>query len=314
MIVNGQRVPIGNGSLQGSYGAGMPDPFLVLRAMNAGKTPQQMAAETAAAMGTQQAAQAQPQQQGSAPTTQAALNNSYAPRPGVYGGGAPATAAPSSGGGNLWGGGSGAMSLDGGIFAPRVSSMTPTAGTGGGGFGRAGGSGGGSGYGRSGGSGGDDYSAAIARIQQLHDSANQANEERFQQAQDLLKRYGGTATRQAKTAATQAKGEATQQLIDRGLGNSTLRNSAMRGIDTDLQNNLAGIGERKALMQADLLERKTDQGPNLGVYAELLSRPGGATAVANMPTSTGGSGGIRPPQGMTQEQWDAARSGKRRTF
>lgn len=186
---------------------------------------------------------------------------------------------------------------------------------GGGGAGRGGGGGGGGGSGMrsSGGQSatftgkGGQYAKNIQKdYESQRDAANAANLSRydemmggiaktqaqvggrFDQAQGLLANSGQAARARIQRSTTQAKGSAEQGLISRGLGNTTVRNSVLRGIDYDAEAANQAVDERVAGQQSGLIERRagaemslgrsetaaiagrTDAAPDMSLYMSML--------------------------------------------
>lgn len=160
------------------------------------------------------------------------------------------------------------------------------------------------------------YQDLISRFQQQQTAANAANENRYQ---DILKTYD-TAGRSAKTSAAKAAKEGTaqdtQSLISRGLYNTGTLDATRRGRQSDLTDQNSAIDENVASQRAGVMERRTDQAPDMGIYAQLLQQAGAAqsqaspgrsqTTVGAVPggsgrsySSGGGGGGGSPSFGST---------------
>lgn len=123
-------------------------------------------------------------------------------------------------------------------------------------------------------SGGSGLMDIVKQLQQAQTAANKANETRYQ---DILKSYdtlgqaGQTRIGQQEQAA-QAKG--TQDLTSRGLGNTTITSAVSRGVANDAELQRQQLAEGVAEKKAGVMERKTDQGPDMSMYAQLLAQAG----------------------------------------
>jgi len=177
-----------------------------------------------------------------------------------------------------------------------------------------------------------DYQAILDTYRQLHDQANAANEQRYQdiltrdaanqervgatygQAFDLLENLGESQAERIEIRGTRDFAQAEQDLISRGLGNTTIRESVRRGVGEDVargQRELteqvgrqkagvlqarAGAEERMGAGRTGIMERRTDQGPDLGSLYGLLSQAGagaGAQEAAGQTIFTGLSANAR---------------------
>jgi hypothetical protein len=179
-----------------------------------------------------------------------------------------------------------------------------------------------------------DFDRIINQFMQAQTQANAANERRYAQLLNAIKGLQGrtedtygeilnriestgqVARRRAQQSATRAGGQAEQDLISRGLGNTTIRAAVQRGIGEDLELQQQAIDEQQALMQAQALEGRTgadrattamlasaiegrsDVGPDMGQYASLLRQAASAgdqkplSAVVGRGPSPGGGGGV----------------------
>jgi hypothetical protein len=149
----------------------------------------------------------------------------------------------------------------------------------------------------------------IAQLTQMQGQANKAGKARYQQLlqqiaqlqQGILGEGGTLAQAEERMAGFGEAGrarldqdlirqmaEAEQGLISRGLGNTTVRTSARRGVAEDIERARQALDERVAAQQAGLLERRAgmqadlgrleadailsrqDEGPNMGTYLNLI--------------------------------------------
>jgi len=157
-----------------------------------------------------------------------------------------------------------------------------------------------------------DINELIEQYEQQRAQANQANEQRYDELLELLSGLqnrrgtvyddvigtiaagGQTARRNAKRRGTVERGAAEQDLISRGLGNTTVRSSVMRGINRDTTDLLNQIAERQAMQTAQAQERsfgaetnttrmlagaiegRQDVGPSMSQYARLIQQAAAA--------------------------------------
>lgn len=157
-----------------------------------------------------------------------------------------------------------------------------------------------------------DINELIEQYEQQRAQANQANEQRYDELLELLSGLQGrrgsvyddiigtiaaggqTARRQARRRGAVERGAAEQDLISRGLGNTTVRSSVMRGINRDTTELLNQIAERQALQTAQAQERsfgaetditrmlagaiegRQDVGPSMSRYANLIQQAAAA--------------------------------------
>ena len=150
-----------------------------------------------------------------------------------------------------------------------------------------------------------------ALIQQLiasQSSAKQANLARYRQGLKTLRagyttaartarRFGTAALQDVEESAVQGKATTEQDLISRGLGGTTIRGAMVRGIERQRVRERSRIGEQRALLQgqiaqqrardiAGFIERRSDIGPDLGLFTNLLATAGQQQAIAGTPQAT----------------------------
>jgi hypothetical protein len=152
------------------------------------------------------------------------------------------------------------------------------------------------------------YNDIIRQLEDAQSQANRANMQRYAdlmqtindlgqqvgsmgtygQAQDAINQVGQAARTRVEQNAVRQGALAEQDLISRGLGSTTVRTSAHRGVQADAERQQQQIDEMVASQRAGLLERRAgvemgvggmmadaiqgryDEGPNLGLYAQLL--------------------------------------------
>jgi hypothetical protein len=111
-------------------------------------------------------------------------------------------------------------------------------------------------------------------MQAAQAKANRMNEERYRKILGQFETLGqaGRARIEQQTARRQA--EATQSLVSRGLGGTTITSAVERGIASDAELSRQQLEESVAMQKAGVMERRTDTGPDLGMFANLLQMAG----------------------------------------
>jgi hypothetical protein len=112
----------------------------------------------------------------------------------------------------------------------------------------------------------------VKQLQAAQDKANKANESRYQDILGLYGNLGQAGLARIGQQETQAQAKGTQDLISRGLGNTTITSAISRGIASDAELARQQLQESVAMQKAGVMERRTDQGPDLGLYASLLQQ------------------------------------------
>lgn len=130
------------------------------------------------------------------------------------------------------------------------------------------------------------YRELLAHIDTLGQQVGSAGT--YGQAESYIQNIGNAARQRIAETGIQQKGLADQDLISRGLGNTTVRTSAMRGIASDTERQMqaadememtakAGLMERRAGLETDIgrmkasaIEGRYDRGPDMSLYANLL--------------------------------------------
>jgi hypothetical protein len=112
----------------------------------------------------------------------------------------------------------------------------------------------------------------IRQLQQAQNKANEANEKRYQDILGLYGNLGQAGMTRIGQAEQQGQAKATQDLTSRGLGNTTVTSAVSRGIASDAELARQSLQEGVAQQKAGVMERRTDQGPDMGMYANLLQQ------------------------------------------
>jgi hypothetical protein len=134
----------------------------------------------------------------------------------------------------------------------------------------------------------------------------------FESARGEIAKLGGAARTRIARKGVGERGRIEQDLMSRGLGNTTIRESALAGqqeretlsgieLDESLGRQRAGIdiaeaGNQTRIggMMASAIEGRTDAGPNLSLYSSLLQsaaanqQPAGGKYTARVGASSGG--------------------------
>lgn len=144
-------------------------------------------------------------------------------------------------------------------------------------------------------------------------SANAANEARYQQGMEghnawrartneLLDQLGNQQKADVNESYNTLAGKTRQNMISRGLTGTTVQDAMLTGVERERSKSLARVDEQLARERLDaegkafyeqmgFLERREDEGPDMGLMAQLLSRAAAGGGAG------GGGGGmmIDPP-------------------
>lgn len=121
----------------------------------------------------------------------------------------------------------------------------------------------------------EDYSAIVAMLAQQTQAANQANEARYSQLLQNTDQFGQSAMQASQRQLTGELANNQQSLVNRGLANSTIVDTTRRGIQGDANARNTAVLGQVAQAKNNIIEARTDQAPDLSLYASLLGRPGG---------------------------------------
>ena len=152
-------------------------------------------------------------------------------------------------------------------------------------------------WGRPGGGGGTSaLQGIINQMQAAQKKANLANEQRYQQILGSFENLGKAGRARIEQQTTQRQAQATQSLTSRGLGSTTITSAVERGIASDAELQRQQLEESVTMQKAGVMERRTDEGPDLGMFASLLQAAG--------QQRTGGQAGIRTQAPQSQgDKW-----------
>lgn len=166
-------------------------------------------------------------------------------------------------------------------------------------------------YGGAGGAGGN---GLFAQFQANQEAAKKANEQRYNDILDQrnslytrqmgqLDRFSDQETKDINTRFDQRQAQGTQDLISRGLGNTTVTSAISRGINQDREADLRRLGDltNQRRMTADqgltedklqFMERRTDSYPDQNLLAQLALKSGqGGMSGSGSGSVTGGAPG-----------------------
>src|SRR5690606_17850384 len=96
----------------------------------------------------------------------------------------------------------------------------------------------------------------------------------YQKLIGLAQRFGQSMLQDNANLTQQQMAGAGSNLTSRGLGNSTIVNSVQGGIKRQGQQQANRIQDMMLNNQMSIIERRTDQYPNLPLYAQLAMQPG----------------------------------------
>ena len=139
------------------------------------------------------------------------------------------------------------------------------------------------GYGGGGGTSG--LQDIIKQMQAAQEKANLMNEQRYQQVLGQYANLGKAGQARIEQQTTRRQAEATQGLTSRGLGSTTITSAVERGIAGDAEMQQQQLSESVAMQKAGVMERRTDTGPDMSMFANLLQQAGQA------PQQASGGGG-----------------------
>lgn len=110
---------------------------------------------------------------------------------------------------------------------------------------------------------------------QMTDAANLANYNRGNGILQLLSQQGATSKANNADLFAQEKSGIDQSMMDKGLSNLTVGDSLKAGATRDLARANAGVDEATAGNLANMANSFTQQAPDMGLLASLMSKGGG---------------------------------------
>ena len=121
---------------------------------------------------------------------------------------------------------------------------------------------------------GGGFQDIIKQMQTAQEKANLLNEQRYQQVLGQFESLGKAGRARIEQQTTQRQAAATQALTSRGLGGTTITSAVGRGIAGEGELQRQQLEESVAMQKAGVMERRTDVGPDLGMFANLLQIAG----------------------------------------
>lgn len=151
-----------------------------------------------------------------------------------------------------------------------------------------------------------DFAALMKQYQDQQAAANSANESRYQGILGTLRGQGQASKLDVQRAGAEERGGIEQSMINRGLYSSTVMDALKNRSRESEGRQSAAIDESVADRTAGVMERRTDQGPNLGLFASLLQnaasgyglQSGGAAGAGSVPRG-GAFAGVNPSRFST---------------
>ena len=142
---------------------------------------------------------------------------------------------------------------------------------------------------------GGGFQDIIKQMQTAQEKANLLNEQRYQQILAQYEGLGQAGRARIEQQTTQRQAEATQSLTSRGLGGTTITSAVERGIASDAETQRQQLEESVSMQKAGVMERRTDTGPDLGMFANLLQMAGQQQQQAPAISRITGPGGPGTP-------------------
>lgn len=90
---------------------------------------------------------------------------------------------------------------------------------------------------------------------------------------------------QAQEAARQQSAKLQSNLTSRGLGNSTVTAAVERGVQRDLDTNLANISDQQSRLRLSIMQQYQPTKPDWNMYSSLLMQPGALDAYDMTPAA-----------------------------
>lgn len=134
----------------------------------------------------------------------------------------------------------------------------------------------------------------------LMQQANDANAQRGRGILGLLSGQGQAQLAQNQQNFNQQTAATDQDLMDRGLYNSTIASNLKQGAQNQLAQNNEAVNEHSALNLANFANGFNQQAPDLGLLAQLLQHGGGGGGGGGFNGGGGGVSMFSSPFGMIQ--------------
>jgi hypothetical protein len=108
--------------------------------------------------------------------------------------------------------------------------------------------------------------ARFAQVQKMQRQAQRQAQRQMKQARKQLGKVGEAGRSRIAQQGVQAQAGAEQSLISRGLGGTTVRESVMRGIQSDTERARQGLEEGLAQQMAGLLQGQAGMQLDIGQF------------------------------------------------
>lgn len=135
-----------------------------------------------------------------------------------------------------------------------------------------------------------DFNSIMNSYRDQQDKANNANETRYQGILSTLQNQGASAKADVARAGGEERAGIMQGSIDRGLFNTSVLDSLNNNSYQAQNRENTRIDESVADRTAGVMERRTDQGPDMGLYAGLLQSA--ASGMGALPGQRAGQGSV----------------------
>ena len=135
------------------------------------------------------------------------------------------------------------------------------------------------------------------QLQTAQNAANTANQQRYQDILGMYSNMGTSGAQQIQQQTQQNQAQNTQDMLGRGLGNTTLTSAMSNQINSMGQSNQLALQDQLTGQEANVMMQMNQNGPDVGQYAGLMQ------AAANKPqqmrpmAGTGNNSLITPIQG-----------------
>lgn len=139
--------------------------------------------------------------------------------------------------------------------------------------------------------------SAVGMFSSMMDESNQANAARGKDILSLLQGQGKAQMAQNTINEQAQEGQINNDLTSRGLFNTTVAPNLIQGAQNNLARNNEQVSENAALNAANMANSFTQQGPSMGMLAQLLAG-GGGSRVGVAGVNTGGMPGFQQPGSM----------------
>jgi hypothetical protein len=110
----------------------------------------------------------------------------------------------------------------------------------------------------------------LKQLQTTQNQANTANQQRYQDVLGMYSNLGQTESQAIAEQGQQQQAKSTQDLMARGLGNTTVTGAMSRGIASDTQSQQTQLQEGLAAKEAGVMQSMNQQGPDMSMYANLI--------------------------------------------